>query len=184
MQKADGLTIVSVQVLFAVPVRFGRPPWPTFLWTECLSPAPSSSAKWQSFRSPSSPWTDGGVRSPSHGPSPSLFSRTLGGLGELCVSHSSALHPLAFRPGAVGCRTPGSGAHDWREITENIGVFACFPVVWIPAGGTPAPRLHIRIPPAFPCPRSGFHGFQCRHSSRLQTRPLCPLWPKPRGAFL
>ena len=30
------------------------------------------------------------------------------------------------------------------------------------AGGPPALRQSIRIPPAFQCPRSGFHGFQCR----------------------
>ena len=34
------------------------------------------------------------------------------------------------------------------------------------SGAPPALRLSIRIPPAFPCPRSGFHGFQCRHPSR------------------
>ena len=31
----------------------------------------------------------------------------------------------------------------------------------------PHPRHPIRIPPAFQCPRSGFHGFQCRHPSRI-----------------
>jgi hypothetical protein len=63
------------------------------------------------------------------------------------------------------------------EITENIGLFACFPLARSLAGGTPAPRLHIRFPPTFPCPRSGFHVFQCCHSTRL------PAMPEPRSGI-
>ena len=40
------------------------------------------------------------------------------------------------------------------------------------AGGPPALRHPIRSPPAFHCPRSGFHGFQCRFQpSPSRSRP-------------
>jgi hypothetical protein len=57
---------------------------------------------------------------------------------------------------------PKGGAQGEREITENIGVFACFPPPIRPWAGRP--RL---LPPAFQCPRSGFHCFQCWHPSRI-----------------
>jgi hypothetical protein len=44
------------------------------------------------------------------------------------------------------------------------------------AGGPPAPRHPIRVPPAFQCPRSGFHGFQCWHPSRVPPSSLQPPW--------
>ena len=51
--------------------------------------------------------------------------------------------------GAARCRTPGSGGYGWREIMENIGVFACFPRFRGLAGEPPAHRHPIRLPPAF-----------------------------------
>ncbi len=64
--------------------------------------------------------------------------------------------------GSAGVRRRGAF---WRvggyEITENIGLFAWFPLFGSFAGGTPAPRRHSRFPPAFPWPQSGLHGVQC-----------------------
>ena len=65
MQKADGLRLFQFNVCLWFLLGWGRPTGPTFLGAECLSPAPSSSAKSRSLRAPSSPWTDGGVRPPS-----------------------------------------------------------------------------------------------------------------------
>ncbi|MBR3583613.1 MAG: hypothetical protein IKO01_09275 [Kiritimatiellae bacterium] len=64
------------------------------------------------------------------------------------------------------------------EIVENRWFFGRFSLAGIVAGGTPAPpastRFPIRFPPelsmlsqevhspSVPCPRSGFHAFQCR----------------------
>ena len=70
---------------------------------------------------------------------------------------------------AARCRIPQRGAHYLREIMENIGISACFPIYSRLAGGPPAPRHPIRFPPAFQCPRSGFHCFQCRHPLRFPS---------------
>ena len=75
-------------------------------------------------------------------------------------------HPHSIRPQEA---RRGKMPHlpERHEIIENIGFFACFPLSIRPAGGPPAPRHSIRFPPAFPCPRSGFHGVQCWLSSRF-----------------
>ena len=80
----------------------------------------------------------------------------------------SRTHPFHF-PSAFHSQgrgrmphSPRGRAQRVREIMENIDFFACFPLCSHLAGGPPAPRHSIRFPPAFPCPRSGFHGFQCQ----------------------
>ena len=86
----------------------------------------------------------------------------------------STRNKLAARRVAAGHRTP----RKMHEIMENIGIFACFPLSIRLAGGPPAPRHSIRLPPAFQWPRSGFHGFQCWHPSRAPYAFL------PRGRDL
>ena len=61
------------------------------------------------------------------------------------------------------------------EITENIGLFACFPRSRRLAGGTPAPRRAIRFPPAFHVREAVFMFFHVDHPPALQP-PLCFLF--------
>ena len=122
-----------------------------FSWVSMLAFLPHSSRPFVSFLSFCVKASSKRSASPHLRVSSSLplSSRSLCGLGGLCVRHSSALHPLPIRPGAARCRTPGSGVHGWREITENIGVFACFPVVWILADGRPRPDCSSALLPPY-----------------------------------
>ena len=99
-------------------------------------------------------------------PSPFLSAKRFSSLS--CRIPPSSL-PFSIRRGATW-----KSHLPWREIMENIGIFACFPLSIRPAGGPPAPRHPIRFPPAFPCPRRGFHGFQCCHPNHSRAAKRHP----------
>ncbi len=68
------------------------------------------------------------------------------------VQSGSSLAERGFSNGwkildAAGCSNPRNEVHGWREIMENIGVFACFSFSLSLAGRTPHPgRPSIFIP--------------------------------------
>ena len=86
-------------------------------------------------------------------------------------------------PGAAGCRTPGSGAGPPEQASRDFRRCGFQPRRWMcdhgkhwrfrlfsaflePRGrDARAPAAHP-LSSLFPCPRSGFHGFQCWHPSR------------------
>ena len=67
-------------------------------------------------------------------------------------------HPSRWRGGNAA--PPRSSVRSWKTFVFSL---VC---PFSDAGGTSALRLRIRRHPTFPCPRSGFHVFQCRHPSR------------------
>jgi hypothetical protein len=95
-------------------------------------------------------------------------SRSRCGLGGLCVNHSSARHP-PWRGRMPHPRKWSPWlARDYRKHWH----FRLFSAFQTPRGR--AARATTEHPPSspFPCPRSGFHGFQCWPSSRAPADPF------------
>ncbi len=79
--------------------------------------------------------------------------------------------PLSFpfHSPSAGARLESRTPQEGREIMVNIGLFAGFPLFRSIAGGSPAPRRHIRFTPSFHVRE----GFSLRPQGASRPSPAC-----------